>query len=108
LAIPSPVVSLNPSTLNVLYGDAGNLQLIFNESVATGYEPWVELQVTSPSDNLSFGTARWAGLALTTETYTFTRSGSSGPFTLVHPLTGVTLTSATPDTLLIWQLPIGS
>lgn len=108
MAIPSPVIGLSPSTLNVLYGDAGNLQIIFNESVATGYEPWVELQVTSPSDNLSFGTARWAGLALTTQTYTFTRSGSSGPFTLVHPLTGVTLTSATPDTLLIWRLPIGS
>ncbi len=108
MAIPSPVIGLSPSTLNVLYGDTGNLQLTFNESVATGYEPWLELQVTAPSDNLSFGTASWAGLALTTETYTFTRSGSSGPFTLVHPITGVTLSSATPDTLLIWQLPIGS
>ncbi|MCP9786370.1 VCBS domain-containing protein, partial [Cyanobium sp. N5-Cardenillas] len=108
MAIPSPVIGLSPSTLNVLYGDAGNLQLTFNELVATGYRPWLELQVTAPSDNLSFGTASWAGLALTTETYTFTRSGSSGPFTLVHPITGVTLSSATPDTLLIWQLPIGS
>ena len=100
MAIPSPVIGLSPSTLNVLYGDTGNLQLTFNESVATGYEPWLELQVTAPSDNLSFSTANWAGLALTTETYTFTRSGSSGPFTLVHPLTGVTLSSATPDTLV--------
>ncbi len=108
MATPSPVIGLGPSTLNLLYGDTGNLQLTFDETASTGYKPWLELQVTAPSDNLSFGTASWAGLPLTTQTYSFTRSGASGPYTLVHPITGVTLTSATPDTLLIWQLPVGS
>lgn len=108
MATPSPVIGLAPASLGVLYGDSGSLRLTFDETAGTGFSPWLELQVTAPSDNLSFGTASWAGLALTTKTYTFTRTGTSGPFSLVNPITGVTLTSATPDTLLIWQLPVGS
>jgi hypothetical protein len=105
---PSPVIGLSPAPLSLLYGDTGSLRLTFDETAATGFSPWLELQVTAPSNNLSFGTASWAGLTLTTQTYTFTRSGTSGPYTLINPITGVTLTSATPDTLLIWQLPVGS
>ncbi len=108
MATPSPVIGLAPSSLGVLYGETGSLRLTFDETAGTGYSPWLEVQVTAPSDHLSFGAASWAGLALTTQTYTFTRVGTSGPFTLVNPITGVTLTSATPDTLLIWRLPIGS
>ncbi|MCP9823492.1 VCBS domain-containing protein [Cyanobium sp. L1E-Cus] len=105
---PSPTVALGPSSLDLLYGNSGNLQLTFDESSGTGFQPWLELQVAAPSNHLSFGAASWALLPIATKTYTFTRSGTSGPYTLVHPLTGATLTSATPDTLLIWQLPVGS
>ena len=105
---PSPIVALGPSSLDLLYGTIGNLQLTFDESSGTGFQPWLELQVTAPSSHLSFGAASWAALPITTKTYTFTRTGTSGPYTLVHPITGATLTSATPDTLLIYQLPVGS
>ena len=108
MATPSPVIGLSPAPLSLLYGDTGSLRLTFDETAATGFSPWLELQVTAPSDSLSFGTPSWAGLTLTTQTYTFTRSGTSGPYTLINPITGVTLTSATPDKLLIWQLPVGS
>ncbi len=108
MATPSPIVALGPSSLDLLYGTSGNLQLTFDESSGTGFQPWLELQVAAPSSHLSFGAASWALLPIATKTYTFTRSGTSGPYTLVHPLTGATLTSATPDTLLIWQLPVGS
>gem|GEM_PF-670163 len=105
---PSPIVALAPSSLDLLYGGAGNLQLSFDETSGTGFQPWLELQVTAPSSHLSFGAASWAGFPLTTKTHTFTRAGTSGDYTLVHPITGKLLTSATPDTLLIWQLPVGS
>ena len=105
---PSPVVALGPSSLDLLYGGAGNLQLTFDETSGTGFQPWLELQVTAPSSHLSFGAASWAGFPLTTKTHTFTRAGTSGDYTLVHPITGKLLTSPTPDTLLIWQLPVGS
>jgi fimbrial isopeptide formation D2 family protein/uncharacterized repeat protein (TIGR01451 family) len=105
---PSPIVALGPSSLDLLYGTSGNLQLTFDESSGIGFQPWLELQVAAPSSHLSFGAASWALLPIATKTYTFTRSGTSGPYTLVHPITGATLTSATPDTLLIWQLPVGS
>ena len=105
---PTPTVALGPSSLDLLYGNSGNLQLTFDESSGTGFQPWLELQVTAPSSHLSFGAASWALLPIATKTYTFTRSGTSGPYTLVHPITGATITSATPDTLLIWQLPVGS
>ncbi|NDG74139.1 MAG: isopeptide-forming domain-containing fimbrial protein [Synechococcaceae bacterium WB8_1B_136] len=105
---PSPVIGLGPDALTLLYGDTGSLRLSFAETAGTGFKPWLELQVAAPSDHLSFGAASWAGLPLTSKTYTFSRSGSSGPYTLVHPLTGATLSSSTPDKLLIWELPIGS
>jgi len=108
VATPSPIVALGPSSLDLLYGTSGNLQLTFDESSGTGFQPWLELQVAAPSSHLSFGAASWASLPIATKTYTFTRSGTSVPYTLVHPITGATLTSATPDTLLIWQLPVGS
>jgi fimbrial isopeptide formation D2 family protein/uncharacterized repeat protein (TIGR01451 family) len=105
---PSPTVALGPSSLDLLYGTSGNLQLTFDESSGTGFQPWLELQVAAPSSHLSFGAASWASIPIATKSYTFTRSGTSGPYTLVHPITGATLTSATPDTLLICQLPVGS
>ena len=108
MATPSPVIGLVPDALTLLYGDTGSLRLSFAETDGTGFQPWLELQVTAPSDHLSFGAASWAGLPLTTKSYTFSRSGTSGPYTLVHPFTGVTLSSNTPDKLLIWELPIGS
>jgi len=108
VATPSPIVALGPSSLDLLYGTSGNLQLTFDESSGTGFQPWLELQVAAPSSHLSFGAASWASLPIATKTYTFTRSGTSVPYTLVHPITGAILTSATPDTLLIWQLPVGS
>ncbi|MCF8141206.1 MAG: VCBS domain-containing protein [Cyanobium usitatum Tobar12.5m-G36] len=108
MATPSPIVALGPSSLDLLYGTSGNLQLTFDESSGTGFQPWLELQVTAPSSHLSFGAASWAGFPLTTKTHTFTRAGTSGDYTLVHPITGKLLTSPTPDTLLIWQLPVGS
>ncbi|MCX5926949.1 MAG: isopeptide-forming domain-containing fimbrial protein, partial [Cyanobium sp. LacPavin_0920_WC12_MAG_63_22] len=108
MATPSPIVALGPSSLDLLYGTSGNLQLTFDESSGTGFQPWLELQVAAPSSHLSFGAASWALLPIATKTYTFTRSGTSVPYTLVHPITGAILTSATPDTLLIWQLPVGS
>ena len=108
MATPSPIVALGPSSLDLLYGTSGNLQLTFDESSGTGFQPWLELQVAAPSSHLSFGAASWASLPIATKTYTFTRSGTSVPYTLVHPITGAPLTSATPDTLLIWQLPVGS
>ena len=108
MATPSPVIGLVPDALTLLYGDTGSLRLSFAETAGTGFQPWLELQVTAPSDHLSFGAASWAGLPLTTKSYTFSRSGTSGPYTLVHPFTGATLSSSTPDKLLIWELPIGS
>ena len=78
MATPSPIVALGPSSLDLLYGTSGNLQLTFDESSGIGFQPWLELQVAAPSSHLSFGAASWALLPIATKTYTFTRSGTSG------------------------------